>query len=196
MNPLMNTTDQELALRIKTGEKEAFRELFNRYAPRIFKFAFSYLKNKDDAKELIQNVFLKIWEKRDLIDPKQNIKAFIFTITVNMIYDFIRRRNIEHAFHTYTRLNQTENENQPWDSIVYNEMHQTLSNLVTHLPKQQQEIFNLSKMEGLTNNEIAQKMGLSKRTVENHLYHAVSYLKHNLKYELQVALLFVCSTCC
>jgi len=189
-----NITDQELVLLIKGEEKDAFRELFNRYVPRIYKFAFSYLKNKNDAEEIVQNVFLKVWEKRSSIKASENIKAFIFTITANKIYDFIRRKNIEHSFHNYSILNQGNNENNSWNSIVYKEVQQTIFNLANKLPSQQQKVFNLSKMEGLTNDEIAIRMGISKRTVENDLYRAVLFLKQNFKKESFIVLFFFCLT--
>jgi RNA polymerase sigma-70 factor (family 1) len=183
LDQLRDINDQSLALLIKKEDKSAFRELFTRYAPRIYSFSYSYLKNKNDTQELVQTVFLKIWEKRHLIDTSQNIKAYIFRITVNTIYDFIRHKNIEYAFQNYTSKNQPVNDNTTWDSVIYNDMQYTLCNLVLQLPKQQQTIFNLSKMEGLTNDEISVKMKLSKRTVENHLCRAISYLKQRIKYE-------------
>ena len=194
MYDLKDITDQKLALLIRSEEKDAFHELFNRYAPRIYKFAFSYLKNRSDAEEIVQNVFLKIWEKRSSINASENIKAFIFTVTANKIYDFIRRKNLEHRFHNHTILNQGNHENNSWNSIVYKEVQQTISNLANKLPSQQQKVFNLSKMEGLTNDEIAMKMGLSKRTVENDLYRAVSFLKQNFKNESFITFLFFCMT--
>jgi RNA polymerase sigma-70 factor (family 1) len=194
LNDLKNISDENLALLIKSEEKDAFSELFGRYAPRIYKFAISYLKNRNDAEEIVQDVFLKIWEKRSSIKASENIKAFIFTITANKIYDFIRRKNIEHTFHNYAVLNLGNNENNSWNSIVYKDVQQTIFNVANKLPSQQQKIFNLSKMEGLTNDEIAIKMGISKRTVENDLYRAVLFLKKNFKNESFIALLFFCLT--
>jgi RNA polymerase sigma-70 factor (family 1) len=194
LDELKNITDHDLALLIKSDGKDAFRELFDRYAPRIYKFAFSYLKNRSDAEEIVQNVFMKIWEKRSSIKASENIKAFIFTITTNKIYDFIRRKNIEHTYHDQAILNQGSNENNSWNSIVYKDVQQTISKLSNKLPSQQQRVFNLSKMEGLTNDEIAFKMGISKRTVENDLYRAVLFLKQKFKNEAFIALLLFCLT--
>jgi RNA polymerase sigma-70 factor (ECF subfamily) len=190
LNQFRNISDNDLAHRIKRDEKDAFRELFERYAPKIYRFSISYLKNENDSEELVQNVFFKIWEKRGLLDTSQNVKAFIFKIAVNSIYDFIRRKNIEHAFEDYARLNYTANENYTWHSVIFEDMKQNLQHLVSQLPEQQQKIFQLSKLEGLTNDEIAQKLNLSKRTVENHLYRALSFLKKHFKSESLIALLF------
>ncbi len=173
-------TDQELACKIKQGEKKAFHELYCRYAPRVYKFAMSYLKNKGDSDEIVQNTFLKIWEKKERLNDKQNIKSFIFKVGVNIIYDFIRKKNIEKAYSDYLRLNFTLDENYTWHSVVYEEMQQNLQCLLSQMPEQQRKVFYLSKFEGLTNEEIARKLDLSKRTVENHLYRSITFLKKRI----------------
>jgi len=190
LNPSKEIQDKNLASQIKKDDKKAFQELFERYAPRIYNFSLSYLKDKNDTEELVQNVFLKIWEKRDLLNASQNIKAFIFKIAVNTIYDFIRRKNIESAFLDYARLNYTTNENYTWHSVIFEEMQQNLNALLAQMPEQQQKIFRLSKLEGFSNDEIAKKMNLSKRTVENHLYRALTFLKKHFASESFISLLF------
>ncbi len=185
-----NISDPELALRISGGQKSAYQELFERYAPRIYKFSFSYLKSKADSEELVQEVFLKIWEKREMLDHSKNIKSFIFKIAVNTIYDFIRRKNIENAFSDFTKANTELVSDDTWQSVIFEDMKQNLQNLVEQLPVQQQKIFHLSKIEGLSNKEIAVKLNLSKRTVENHLYRTISYLKEQFKNESIMAILF------
>lgn len=190
MNQFQKINDKDLAQKIKTGDKNAYQKLFEKYAPRIYHFAFSYLKNKPDAEELVQNVFLKIWEKRNLLDTSQNIKAFVFKVAVNTIYDFIRKKNMEYAFEDYARLNYSPGEDFTWHSVIFEEMQQNLRQLVSQLPEQQQKIFQLSKLDGLSNDEIARQLNLSKRTVENHLYRALAFLKKHFTSETLFALLF------
>lgn len=195
MKKVGEISDIELAHRVKLGEKTAFSQLFEKYAPRIYRFSRTYLKNESDSEELVQNVFLKLWEKRETLDTTQNLKSFIFKIAVNTIYDFVRRKNIEHAFEDYARLNYQSSENSTWHSVIYAEMEQNLHHLVAQLPEQQQKIFQLSKTDGLTNDEIAKQLDISKRTVENHLYRALSFLKKHLKDESLIGLLFFYLVC-
>ena len=179
MNQLNYTTDQHLIIKIQNDEETAFQELFVRYSSRIYKFSLAYLKNKSDAEGMVQNVFLILWEKRNSINTSKNIQGFIFTITVNAIYDSLRRKKTEFAFLKYTHLNNTINKNITWDSILHKEMKRNISYLMNQLPDQQKRIYKLSKIKGYKNDEISFMMGLSKRTVENHLYRAGLFIKKN-----------------
>jgi RNA polymerase sigma-70 factor (family 1) len=180
-----------LAVRIKRGEKEAFRQLFEQYAPKISRFAMSFLKNKTDAEELLQDVFLKLWEKRENIDPEQNIKSYIFKIAINSIYDLVRKKNLEKAFSDFSKYHFRESSENTWHEVIWNEMLSKLDQLVNRMPEQQRKIFRMSREEGLTNDEIAERLSLSKRTVENQLYRAL-LLKKTIQNRFIISA-FVCS---
>ncbi len=190
MNKFAHISDAQLAFQIKNGEEHAFREIFERYSPKIFQFALKFLKNEADAEELVQIVFLIIWEKRELIDSNQNVKAYIFKIAVNSIYDYFRRKNMERAFSEYATLNFTWSSDFTWRQVIFDDMEANLEKMVNRLPEQRRKIFLMSKKSGLTNNEIAFQLNLSRRTVENQLYRAISYLKEHFKNELLLTLLF------
>ncbi|MCY1721405.1 RNA polymerase sigma-70 factor [Prolixibacteraceae bacterium Z1-6] len=190
MNHINKIDDADLTRRVKSGEKEAYQILFERYAPKIYHFALSYLKSTADSEELVQDVFLKVWEKRDILDATQNIKAFIFKIAINTIYDFIRRKNIETAFQEFSKANYSTGSNNTWDTVIFEEMQTTINRLVAQMPEQRRKIFKLSKSKGLTNDEIAKELQLSKRTVENQLYRALVFLKEHLQKDSVFALLF------
>jgi len=189
LNHSEKISDAELVHRIKYGDKESFRGLFDKYAPKIFNFSLSYLKNKTDAEELVQDVFLKIWEKREILDTSQNIKAYIFKIAINTIYDFIRHKNIEYAFNDFAKVNYDKSSNSTWNKVIFNDMLSNLNELVAQMPEQRRRVFHLSKRKGLTNDEIAKKLNISKRTVENQLYRAIAFLKKHFKKESMLALL-------
>jgi len=175
---------------LKEGSKDAFHQLFSMYAPKIHSFAFSYLKNKDDAEELLQEIFLKLWEIRSTLDCDKNIKSLLFKICINLVYDFIKRRNIENAYLTFVGQNDQSKADSTWQEVIYQDMLLNLNKLVETLPDQRKLIFRLSKEEGLTNDEIAVRLKLSKRTVENQLYRAISFLREKIGYSSLPALLF------
>ncbi|MGQ8338230.1 RNA polymerase sigma-70 factor [Sunxiuqinia sp. A32] len=181
--------DNKLAKLVNKGSKDAFAQLYNRYSGRINRFACGYLKSDHEAEELVQDVFLKIWNKRESLDGSQNVKAFIFKIAVNTIYDFIRRKNLELAFHEFT-AGKSSASDETWDEVVYNDMLSQVRSLMAQMPEQRQKIFKLSREVGLTNDEIAEKLGLSKRTIENQLYRATAFLKKELTLDSGFAFLF------
>ena len=190
MDGAPNEQESKIIEQLKAGSKEAFRSLYDAYSPKIYAFALSYLKNEADAEELLQEVFLKLWVVRDSLDISKNIKSFLFKICINLIYDFIRRKNIEKAYLDYSGTNTQAISENTWHEVVYNEMLSNLQQLVSSMPEQRQRIFRLSKEEDLTNDEIAKQLNLSRRTVENQLYRAVSYLKERLGTSSVTAFLF------
>ncbi len=182
--------DNRIIDQLKGGSKEAFHILYDSYGPKIHAFALSYLKNGADAEELLQEVFLKLWDIRSTLDSSKNIKSFLFKICINLIYDFIRRKNIEKAYLDYSEKDSPVYSDNTWHEVIYNEMLDNLQQLVAKMPEQRQRIFRLSKEDGLSNDEIANQLTLSRRTVENQLYRAIASLKEKLGTGSLAAILF------
>ena len=195
MLPEYTDQDRVLVLQLKEGSKDAYQLLFNRYAPRIFAFAISYLKRREDAEELLQELFLKIWEIRATLDDSKNIKSLLFKICINLVYDFIRRKNIEQAYLAFAGQNDHSKADSTWHEVIYQDMLNHLNKLVETMPDQRKIIFRLSKEEGLTNDEIATLLQLSKRTVENQLYRAISFLRERVGQSSLPVLLFFFLRC-
>jgi len=181
LSDLKKISDETLTYLIKTGIKDAFRELFERYASQIYCFSLKYLKNEEDAQELVQDVFMKIWEKREILDKSKNIRSFVFTVAVNTIYDTIRRKNIENSFLDFAKNNFDYQSESTWHEVIMNEMYARVEDCVQRLPEQQRKVFVLSRQKGLSNNEISQKLNISKRTVENQLYRALVFLRKHFQ---------------
>ncbi len=195
MDTKLTNQDNQIIDQLKDGSKEAFHSLYDAYGPKIHAFALSYLKNNADAEELLQEVFLKLWEIRASLDSSKNIKSFLFKICINLIYDLIRRKNIEKAYLDYSENDSQKCSDNTWHEVIYNEMLSNLHHLVSVMPEQRQRIFRMSREDGLSNDEIAQQLSLSRRTIENQLYRAVSSLKEKLGAGSLAALLFFILHC-
>lgn len=181
MSNLKNITDETLTYLINRGNKSAFQELFERYSGQIYHFALKYFRNQQEAEEVVQDVFLKIWEKRDGLDRSKSIKSFVFTVAVNTIYDSVRRRNIENSYKDFAKNNFDFQSETTWHEVIYNEMLAKVEDVIHCLPNQQRRIFKLSRQKGLSNEEISIRLNISKRTVENQLYRALVFLKKHFQ---------------
>lgn len=169
-----------MVIQLKEGSQLAFKQLFDRYTPRIYRFAISYLKSDVDAEELVQDVFLKLWEKRETLDEYQNIRAYIFKIAINGIYNLSKKKNYKQIYQEFVKNNFTKGDEFTWNEVVYNELVDSLNLHIDKMPTQRRDIFLLSRKDGLSNQEIANNLSISLRTVENQIYRAVSYLREKL----------------
>ena len=183
--------DQALVIELKDGSQLAFKQLFDRYTPRIYRFAKSYLKSDADAEELVQDVFLKLWEKRETLDESKNIRAYIFKIAINSIYNLSKRQNYKQIYNEFVTNNFTQGGNEfTWNEVVYNELKVLLNLYIDKMPAQRRNIFLMSRKHGLSNQEIAKNLNISPRTVENQIYRSISYLRKQLKPNSVFLLLF------
>lgn len=175
---------------IEDGNSPAFKTLFEQYAPRIYNFGFSYLKSVEDTEELVQDVFFKLWQHQKQLDEDRNVKAYIFKIAINLIYDQLRKRKLDKLAQELNAMTATELDNSTWNTLQYNELQQQIDTLIAQLPDQRKIIFTMSRVEGLTHEEIAQKLSLSTRTVENQVYRALSFLKQHIDSKYILYLVF------
>lgn len=186
------TSNIELIRLLKRGDIIAFDTIYERYWHRLFGFVLRYLKCKEDAEEIVQDVFLKIWDAREKIDHYSSFDSFIFTIAYNSTITLLRKRITEQKYRDYIKLREqiTASPNLI-DEIYFRELDEKVQTLLIRLTPRQQEIFRLSREGGLTHDEIAKKLDISSNTVKNHLVTALAFLKLELGNELILSLLFV-----
>ena len=181
----------KLISRLRNSDVKAFDQLFRNYSRNLFRFAFSLLKNKDDAEGIVQEVFLRVWNKRADIDSNRSFKSWLFTISYNLIIDELRLRlkekeyinHLEKFFNTQDII--TENE------ADYNLLKSQIDEVMEKLPDKRKMIYRLSRVEGLSNKEISEKLSISVKTVENQINLAIKFLKFSLGKDLLAATLFI-----
>lgn len=131
-------------------------------------------------KNSFQDVFFKLWRQQDRLDESQNIKAYIFKIAVNLIYDQLRKRKLDKLVSEPDSMGASDLDDTTWNTLRFNELQTQIDTLIAQLPEQRKLIFTMSRIEGLSHDEIAQKLGLSVRTVENQIYRALAFLKQHI----------------
>ena len=149
------------------------------------------LGNNVEAEELVQSVFINVWENRESLDATNSVKNYIYKAAVNYICNFLRKQAIRARF-IESEINKGEiHSNLTYEQVYFHDTERTINSIVETLPSQQQKIFQLSRNKGLTNKEIAKKLDLSVRTIENQKYRALTIIKKALKGGILLVLLLI-----
>jgi len=182
--------DKEYVECLKKDDFFAFDALFHKYSESLYAFALSITRETFAAEEITQLVFLKVWEKRAQINEHLSFKSFLFSVAFNETISWIRKeksqkRRIGEFLHTTTfSSNETEY------SIEFRNIEVLANQLIAELPEKRKEIFRLSREQGFSNKEIAEKLGISVKTVENQMTSALKFLRENLGKNEILGLLF------
>ncbi len=188
----MRKSNTELVKLLKKGDMSAFDIIYKKYSRRLYGFVFRYVKQEVDTEEIIQEVFVKIWQNRDKINVYSSFESFLFTIAHNETINLLKKRATEQKYVEHVKsLQQIEESYEIANEIHYKELEQKFHGLLDELSPRQKEIFKLSREEGLSHKEIAERLGISSNTVKNHLVTALSFLKNGLDNGLVISGLFV-----
>lgn len=187
-------TEKELAEEVRDDKAGAFDELYHTYALRLYHFALSILKSADDAEEVVQNTFFKIWEQRKSIQSSQSIKNYIFTIAYHIIIDLVRLRLKERKYREVILEKAIINYDIE-ESIEIADLLDRIDTIVKELPPRKLEIYQLSRINHLSHNEIADKLGISIKTVENGITFSMNFIRKRLKENSLAILLYATLFC-
>jgi len=177
---------------MKKGDLKAFDIIFKKYSRRLYVFVFRYVKQEADAEEIVQEVFIKIWKSRDKINVYTSFESFLFTIAHNATVNLLKKRAIEQKYVEHVKsIQYIEESYELTDEIHYKELKQKFQGVFNELSPRQKEIFQLSREDGLSNKEIAEKLGISVQTVKNHLVTTLSFLKSKLNNGMLISSLFI-----
>ena len=171
--------EKELIIRLKQGSKEAFTTLYKQYWKQVYDFSRLYLTSVSAAEEVVQEVFIKVWESREFLREDDNFKGLLFIITRNMIFNQ-HRKKLNEDFYRVTVLAAMEQSYDIEDEIETNNLREYIDLLIEELPPRRREIFNLSRKENKSYKEIALLLNISEKTVENQIHEALKFLKNNI----------------
>lgn len=181
MNLNQINDETQLVLSLSKGNLLAFNSLYRKYSNRLYRFALGYLKSEDEAEELVQEVFMKIWEKRAELKKELSFKSFLFTIAFNIIRKHFRTRSYL-AEYLKTGISETSDMHTS-QKITHDSLLEYIARLADLLPQRRKEIFIKSRFEGKSIKEIAEELNISHKTVENQLTDALKFIRINLNRE-------------
>lgn len=172
---------EEIIRRLKKDDKSAVDELFGYYYPRLYHFSRSILKIENEIDDILQEVFVKIWLNRNKIGNADTFNAWIFTITKNEVLNLIRAKLRDQTFKDELFLRSVAEEYQTQNPVEFDEIKAGIDQIVTSLPEKRQQVFTLSRNEGLSNKEIALQLNISEKTIEDHITHSIKHIKNSMK---------------
>ena len=183
--------DNDLVQLLTKGNVEAFDSLFEVYSPKLYGFALKYLKSESEAEELVQEVFVKLWEHRQSLKTDYSLKSYLFTVALNRIRKYFNKKAISLR---YLESLRTENELIDFNLETSNDYENTLHQIniiVEQLPPRRREIFVKCKMDGKSSKEVASELNISSGTVDNQVSEALRYIRSQLDKENITLLLFL-----
>lgn len=166
-------------IKFKQGDQSAFKNVYDAYWAKVFHFTSLYINDPFEREEVVQQVFVRLWEKRESIDESIDLDGYLFIITRNMIFNRSRRSFNEKAYKK--AMEAIESDLYTMDAqIEARDLNIYIDKLIALLPDRQREAFLLSRKSGLTAKEIALRMGISQKGVERHIHLALKFIKSNL----------------
>jgi RNA polymerase sigma-70 factor (family 1) len=155
----------------------SFGKIFTLYHKRIYNFCISLHHSVDDAEETVQKVFIALWEQREQVDENKPLGEYLYSIARYMIYNDFRRKVYKKAAFDHFTLNSPQTNNSTKDEVLFNELLNFLESHIERLPERQREIIILSRYEGLTYRQIAEKLNITENTVDTQMRRALDFLK-------------------
>lgn len=180
----MKGKDDHILVRgIKKGNRESFKELYNKYHKPLYYVSKKYLKNDSFAKDAVQDIFIKLWQTRDSLKESSSVKSFLFTMLKNHVLNMIRdkknhRKILSELKHTDL---STSDSNPIEDKVIYSEYLEFLKSALKKLSPAERKVFQMRSFEGLSNAEIAEQNEVSINTVKTQYYLSSKFVRNYLK---------------
>ena len=180
--------DKELVTLLKEGSKMAFEKLYARYKRQLIYVGRRALKNNDDLEDIVQDIFLQLWETRESLNPELSFAQYLHTIMRHRIMYQYRNFDVFSRYAQHILENAEESTNETEETIIENDYTALLNGIIDNLPPTQKKIFILSRIEGLTYKEIAEQMQLSIPAIQKHASITLKKIKEHLKIHADIHL--------
>ncbi|WP_138483459.1 RNA polymerase sigma-70 factor [Dyadobacter bucti] len=176
----VHPSDPEIVSAIRRGDEQAFEQTFRKYYPRLCNYACTLLKDEEESEEVVQTVFLTIWEKRADLEITLSLKSYLYRAVHNHCLNRFKHASVREAHRDYT-LNYIPQSYESVTEVIHaSELEERIEKAVSTLPEQCQRAFRLSRFEELKYHEIAEQLGISIKTVENQIGKALKILRLEL----------------
>lgn len=172
--------DVDLVKRLQRNEEDALTIIYNKYWEIMFLAAYNLVKDRSVCEDIVQEVFISLWQRREKLQIKASLKSYLYTSTVYKVYDHFNKNKKmlqEGLFEGFENKIEASN---PETKLMHQELLSYLDSIVDALPDKCKEVYKLSRENMLSNKEIAEQLGISQRTVEGHISKALKIIKESL----------------
>ena len=178
----INGIDEEILIeRLKDGDETAFELLFRFYYAGLVVFASQFTFDKEESEDIVQDFYIRLWEKRSNLRTADSLKSYFFQSVKNSCLNFLKHQKIkEQSINDLLSLSEKSLLYDP-NLYIASELQEKVKRCIDTLPDRNREVFKMSRFDGLKNEEIAEKLNISKRTVETHISNSIKILKTQLK---------------
>ena len=188
----MQLSEQEIVSAIRQGDERIFEDTFRKYYQSLCNYANSILKEMDEAEEVVQNLFLSIWEKRTDLEINVSLKSYLYRAVHNHCLNRIKHLKIREEYQQYATNFYDSSYESVSQTVMTNELEQKIEEAIRKLPEQCRLIFRMSRFDELKYHEIAKQLELSPKTIENQIGKALKFLRIELAEYLP--LIIICGT--
>lgn len=166
---------------MRKGDIEAFDLTYEKYSVKLYTFSLKYLKSTSEAEELVQSVFMKLWENYGILKPDTSFKSYLFTIAYNDMCKIFRTRSYSQKFIDDTLYISCQSSSESESEIEYQSVLEQVLKIINKLPERQRTIFLKSRREGKSTKEIAMEVGLTPGTVDNYISDALKFVRSQVR---------------
>ncbi len=184
---------RKILLAVQSGSEKAYKELYEQWVSRLYRFVFQYLKSKDASEDVVQETFLRIWSNRANLNPDTSFKSYLFTIAYHFLLKEIRRQLNNPLMEDYVEyLNRLSTETIEVESLMcYDQFVEALEKGKQYLSPRQRTIFEMNKEYGMSIPEISEKLSITNQVTRNQLCMALKILRVELRKYYPLLLLFL-----
>lgn len=181
MSEFLASYERVLLGKLKKDDQSAFSVVFTQYYSDLVRFSFKFTNDLNISEEIVQDVFLRLWENRSSLEIHTSLKSYLLKNVQNRSIDSLRHTGITNQYVSMVLNNVIVTQNDTENYVFFSELQANYNNALKKIPVQYADVFRMSRMEGLKYQEIADELGVSVRTVEVRLSKALGMLREELK---------------
>jgi RNA polymerase sigma-70 factor (ECF subfamily) len=176
----MEFQDEQIASLLVKRDEAAFEQVFKTHYKNLHAYAFTMLKDEDEAEETVQQVFFKLWERSEQLNFSGSVAAYLYRAVHNESLNFLKHQKVKDSHRLHVAYSMKNKAEQPQSKMAKKELEEKFKEALNELPEQCRTVFQLSRFEDMKYKEIADKLDISVKTVENHMGKALKLLRTKL----------------